>query len=136
VFPVRTNRGKGPVTPTGKSNLAAGKMRGTSMYNALTRFMQQSDVGNGEVSSGMLNNFLFNKSYQLPEAVSRVLRDKTPQSILASNGLSVDELKGEGLLGQDTRQIMFQMCMEAFTNPEVFHNTIRYLMPTEQMKKR
>lgn len=126
-YDVATHSVNGAFSPTGNRMYAAGKMRGTSMCNALARFMQQSDVGNGALSSGMLNNFLFNKSYRLPEAVSRVLRDKTPQSILASNGLSVDELDGEGLLGQETRQIMFQMGMEAFTNPEVFHNTIRYL---------
>jgi len=71
--------------------------------------------------------FIYNKKYQVPDVIRAIGLDPGPHVIRASTGLNVSELKGEDLIGQEDRQIMMQWAMEAFTNPEVIDNSMRYV---------
>lgn len=71
--------------------------------------------------------FLCCKNYPVPEVIRAIGLDPTPSVILASTGLNVSELRREGLIGQQDRQIMMQWGMEAFTNAAVIDNSLRYV---------
>jgi hypothetical protein len=75
---------------------------------------------------GMDLNFTLARTYRAPAAVLAVGRDASTVVVKASSGLDVDELRGEGLVGQRDEQIMMQWGMEAFTNPPVIANSVRY----------
>jgi hypothetical protein len=76
---------------------------------------------------GMDLCFIYNNKYQVPEVIRAIGLDPGPAVIRASTGLNVSELKGEDLIGLEDRQIMMQWAMEAFTNPEVIDNSMRYV---------
>ena len=76
---------------------------------------------------GMDLCFIYSKKYQVPEVIRAIGLDPGPNVIRASTGLNVSELRAEDLLGQEDRQIMMQWAMEAFTNPPVIDNSIRYV---------
>jgi hypothetical protein len=66
--------------------------------------------------------------YEVPEVIKAIFNDPAEDKIIrASQSLNVEELQGEGLLGQEDPQIMMQWAMEAFSNPEVANNTIQYM---------
>ena len=66
--------------------------------------------------------------YEVPQAIQEIFNDPAEEKIIKSTqSLDVEELADEDLIGQDPKQIMFQWGMEAFTNPEVIDNTIRYI---------
>lgn len=69
-----------------------------------------------------------NPYYEVPEVIKAIFWDASEEIILrSSQSLNTTELKGEGLLGQDDASIMMQFGMEAFTNPAVIDNTMRYI---------
>jgi hypothetical protein len=59
--------------------------------------------------------------------LKEIAGDPSERIVRASGGLDAAELKGEGLLGLGTRQIMAQWGMEAFTNPQVINNSLDYI---------
>lgn len=65
--------------------------------------------------------------YQLPEIIKDIFNDNSEQVIKSSSSLNISELKKENLIGQSDRQIMYQFGMEAFSNPEVVNNTLKYV---------
>jgi hypothetical protein len=66
--------------------------------------------------------------YTVPEVIKSVFDDSSEAKIIkSSQSLNVSELEAEGLIGQADHQIMMQLNMEAFTNPEVIDNTMRYI---------
>ena len=65
--------------------------------------------------------------YRVPEVIRGIFNDDTTRTIKSSNGVTLEELAALGLIGQDVDQIMMQMGMEAFSNPEVINNSIKYL---------
>jgi|GEM_PF-193540 len=66
--------------------------------------------------------------YQVPEAIKAIFDDPASEKIVkSSSSLNVEELVSEGLVGQANNQIMMQMGMEAFTNPEIIDNSIKYI---------
>lgn len=75
----------------------------------------------------MAQNFTYIKNYEVPEVIKSIGFDNSEVIIKASNGLNLAELQGEGLLGQEDPQIMMQLAMESFTNPEVVSNTLEYI---------
>jgi hypothetical protein len=75
---------------------------------------------------GMDLNFTLAWTYRAPAALLAVGRDVSTVVVKASSGLDVDELRDEGLVGQRDSQIMMQWGMEAFTNPPVIVNSVRY----------
>ena len=66
--------------------------------------------------------------YRVPEAIKAIFNDpEKKQVVKSSNGITLDELKADGLIGSDVDQIMMQMGMEAFSNSPVIDNSIEYL---------
>ena len=66
--------------------------------------------------------------YVLPEVIKEIFYDTADERIIkSSNGLTIAELAKLGLVGEEVDQIMMQMGMEAFSNPEVIDNAIAYL---------
>jgi len=95
-----------------------GSMRGTSEYY----------WGNGEeISPGITYGLVATKKYQLPPVLKAIALDTNDVVIKRTNGLNLSELSTEGYYGTDTRSMMMQWGMEAFTNPEVVRNTLSYM---------
>lgn len=77
---------------------------------------------------GMGLNFNLVENYEVPPVIHAIgLDDSEARVIKASTGLNLDELRGEGLYGLEDPQIMMQLAMEAFSNPEVIDNTVEYI---------
>ena len=72
--------------------------------------------------------------YTLPEAIRDIALSKESFVSLMNCGLSPSDLEKEGLVGQEPFQIMAQMGAEAFTNPEVIENTIKYIRENKMYK--
>ena len=73
--------------------------------------------------------------YQVPEVIKEIFRDEADSRVVkASNGLTLTELKEAGLIGKDADQLMMQMGMEAFSNPEVIDNSIDFLRKKKLFK--
>ena len=64
--------------------------------------------------------------YELPPVIKEIGEDKSTRVIKSSSGLNVDELEKKGYIGLSDEQIMMQLGMEAFTNPEVIQNSLTY----------
>lgn len=84
----------------------------------MKRFNQKSMCFSGLYDSGL---------YKVPEVIKKIGEDKTPVVIKASSGLSADDLEQEGLIGQDTGQIMAQFGAETFTHHKVVENSLEYM---------
>ena len=67
------------------------------------------------------------KYYEVPEVLLDIAYDTDNAVIKSSSGLNLSELSDKGYIGHSDEQIMVQLGMEAFTNPEVITNTITYL---------
>lgn len=108
-----------------------GKMkgnRGNSMRTVVEHIWGRGAFGyESPPRQGMDLCFIYCKKYRVPEVIRAIGLDPGPSVIRASTGLNVRELKDEGLLGQEDRQIMMQWAMEAFTNAPVIDNSIRYV---------
>ncbi len=66
--------------------------------------------------------------YQVPEVIKAIFDDPAKEQIVkSSNGITLDELVADGFVGPEVGQIMMQMGMEAFSNPQVIDNSIDYL---------
>jgi len=65
--------------------------------------------------------------YEFPPVLLEIGRDCSKNVRKFSYGLNTAELAEKGYVGHGDNQIMMQMGMEAFTNPEVIYNTITYL---------
>ncbi len=68
-----------------------------------------------------------NKYYEVPEVIKEIAQDNSTRIIKSSSSLDVSELEEKNLISHSDDDIMLQMGMEAFTNPEVIQNTITYL---------
>ena len=66
--------------------------------------------------------------YRVPEVIKAIFDDTSKeQTVKSSNGITLDELVANGLVGPEVDQIMMQMGMEAFSNSQVIDNSIKYL---------
>ena len=66
--------------------------------------------------------------YRVPEVIKEIFNDPAKKQIVkSSNGITLEELVSDGFVGSDVDDIMMQMGMEAFSNPEVIDNSIEYL---------
>ncbi len=73
--------------------------------------------------------------YKVPDVILEIFRDEeTTRVIKSSNGITLAELEAEGLVGQNVDQLMMQMGMEAFSNPEVIDNSIKFLRKNKLFK--
>lgn len=84
--------------------------------------------GNGRSAGagGMDANVVVSRRYRVPAAIRAIALDTGEVVVRASTGLDLWELRGEGLLGSETSQMMMLWGMEAFTNPEAIGVTIFY----------
>ena len=97
--------------------------KNASYYN-LTNYLWDSD----KPAKPHLNyGFLTSKNYSVPPVLLEIGNDKNSVIIKQSNGLSISEMKDEGYYGTDERSMMLQWGMEAFTNPEIIRNSLRYI---------
>jgi hypothetical protein len=71
--------------------------------------------------------FLFRERYHVPAVIEAIGRDVSPAVIKASQGLDLAELPAAQFAGTEDSRIMLQWGMEAFTNPEVINDTMRYV---------
>jgi len=81
----------------------------------------------GKMPVGLDYIFITVGRYRIPEVIREIGRDEGPVETKASNGLDLRELKDEGLYGLEDRQIMMQLGMGAFTNPQVISNTMKII---------
>jgi hypothetical protein len=83
------------------------------------------EVGTDRI--GMDLNFIYVNDYEVPEVFKEIGHDESEVIIKASNGLNLNELKERDLIGLEDNQIMMQWGMEAFTNPEIITNSMKYI---------
>ncbi len=76
---------------------------------------------------GMVYSLSRTNNYIVPPVFGEMVNDTSEIVIKQSNGLNISELKAEGLFGTDEKSIMMQWGMEAFTNPEIINNSLRYI---------
>ena len=89
---------------------------------------KNTDFQNGtDPYPGMYLNFLYTNLYKIPQVLKSIATDTEENINKTSQGLSLQELKQENLIGQNIDQIMMQWGMQAYTNPNVFANTIKYI---------
>jgi len=93
-------------------------------YKTTTHHMMVNFVSMMNAKDGQGNN---KNLYQIPQVLLDIGRDSETRVIKSSSGLDVSELKGKGYIGHSDEQIMMQLGMEAFSNPEVIQNTLTYL---------
>ena len=74
-------------------------------------------------------NYIFTqiKKYKVPGVLYDIGLDSSDVVIKQCNGLNISQLKKEGYYGDDTRSIMMQWAMEAFSDPAVVRNTLSYV---------
>ncbi len=65
--------------------------------------------------------------YSVPAAIKAIGTDRSTQVIKTSFGLNLSDIRKEGLLGMEDRQIMFQLGMVALSNPEVINNSFDFV---------
>ena len=85
----------------------------------------------------MARNFvaMYDKGlYKVPEVIKKIGEDKESVVVKASSGLSVKDMKDEGLIGLRDDQIMAQLGAETFTNAEVIDNTMAYISKNKMLR--
>jgi len=131
IYDLATQNYKGTFTANSGRMYESAKMSGThgSMKESISviwpeynKYINVTDFG------GMEANFKYIMNYEVPEVLLNIGYDQEETNIYkASTGVDLNEYKDEGLLGQEDHQIMMQLASEAFTNPEVIGNTIKYV---------
>lgn len=84
--------------------------------------------GDGKpIKAGMMYGMMTSEKYKLPTVLTEIAKDSSEVIIKQSNGMDISELKAEGYYGTDTRSMMMQWGMEAFSNPEVVRNSLAHI---------
>ena len=127
LYDLATQSYKGALMSTSGRCYENGKKSGekNSMRTVANEIWPEFQIGSRH--EGMDVNFFLIDNYEVPEVIKVIGRDHNNVVIKASTGLDLSELKGEDLIGQSSNQIMMQWAMEAFTNPEIIGNTMRYI---------
>jgi len=108
-------------------------------------FLWDGDPGLSESKDSMWVNFYAmlrardkegRPYYEFPEVLRQIGHDTTRRELRASYGLDTAEFPARGFVGHGDAQIMRQLSMEAFTNPEVIHNTITYLHENQMLSNK
>jgi len=106
----------------GKKGGGGDSMRDISAH----AFGERTSPNLPKLGHGMDLNLILSRRYVVPEVLRAVASDLKPAAIKASTGLALGELRGEGLLGTKTPQMMMLWAMEAFTPPEAISTAVRY----------
>jgi len=84
--------------------------------------------GSGKkLGGGLTYGVVTSKKYVLPPVIADIGRDTSSVEIRQSSGLDISELKKEGFGSTSTKDMMMQLGMEAFTNPEIIRNTLSFV---------
>jgi len=65
--------------------------------------------------------------YEFPKVLEEIGRDHSERELRASYSMDTAEFPERGFVGHGDAQMMRQLSMESFTNPEIIHNTVTYL---------
>ncbi len=130
VYDLATQNFKGTFTANSGRMYEGAKMSGRNgsmkevvslIWPDYNRYLQVKEV------RGMDANFKYLKNYRIPEVLRKIGYDQADANVIrASNGVDLAEYGTENLVGLEDRQVMMQFASEAFTNPEVIANTVRY----------
>ncbi len=71
--------------------------------------------------------FIYINNYQVPEVIKAIGLDDKDRVVKASSGLDVSEFKKEFADKTDTESVIMQWSMEAFSNPEVISDSVKYI---------
>ena len=131
IYDLATQNYKGTFTANSGRMYESAKMSGTkgSMKEAISliwpdynQFLKVDDIG------GLDAHFKYMKNYEVPEVLRSIGYDQLQTNVYkASTGINLSELAAEDLIGPNDPQIMMQLASEAFANPEVIDNTIKYM---------
>jgi hypothetical protein len=80
-----------------------------------------------EIGVGTLYGLTQSRKYQLPPVIKEIAKDRNNVIIKQRNGLNIDELEQEGFYGTDTRSMMMQWGMEAFSNFKIVRNSLSHM---------
>lgn len=131
IYDLATQNFKGTFTANSGRMYESAKMSGRhgSMKESISVIWPEFQRYLGvERIGGMEANFKYIKNYEVPEVLVSIGRDQDRTNIYkGSNGINLSEYEEEGLIGMEDHQIMIQLASEAFTNPEVIDNTIKYI---------
>lgn len=138
LFDVASNMHKFTFTaPTGRAYVhnMVGKT-GDSVSKLIDFLWQRNDNYKTEAHQMLLNFYSMyfaknpdgtpKKLYEFPRVLLEIGLDEEERVIKSSHSLDTSELPEKGLVGHSDEQIMRQLSMEAFTNPEVIYNTVSY----------
>ncbi len=135
IYDLATQNYKGTFTTNSGRMYESAKMSGTrgSMKESISIIWPDyNEYIMVEDFRGMEVNFKYIKNYEVPEVLINIGYDQQENHIYkASTGVNLSEYKDEDLLGLNDNQIMMQLNSEAFTNPEVINNTIKYIDKNE-----
>ncbi len=131
IYDLATQNYKGTFTTTSGRMYESAKMSGrrgsmkspiSLIWEDYNKYLEVENV------TGMNVNFLHVKNYEVPEVLVNIGYDQEVTNIYkASNGLNLSEFEDEGLIGLEDHQIMMQWASEAFSNPEIINNTMKYI---------
>ena len=133
------------IAPTGRAyvNNMVG-ITGDSVHKAVRHLWNLDDQAQESDHSQLINFFAMLRArdengkpyYELPQVLRVIGLDTSPRVLKASFSVDTAELPGLGLVGHGDAQIMRQLSMEAFTNPELFHNTATYLVANNMLSNK
>jgi hypothetical protein len=125
----------GFTVPTGRAysyNLAGGKC---DRIRGLTDFIWNLNNNHMSSTQSMLVNIVSmlrakdkngEPFYEVPPVIIEIGRDSADRIIKSSTSMDINELVKKGLVGHEDDQVMCQLSIEAFTNPQVIYNTFTY----------
>ena len=98
--------------------------QGSSTLNGLVTYLWSDGE---ELEPGTLYAKKVTENYRLPPVITEIAKERSPVVIRQSNGLDITELKTEGYYGTDTRSMMMQWGIHAFTNAETIRNSMEMI---------
>ena len=97
-----------------------------SFHHMLINFVSMMEAKN---SQG--NNY-----YRIPKVILEIGKDNTTRLNKSSSGLNLTQLIEKDAIGHNDNQMMMQLAMESFTNPEVIHNSLTYFKKYNMMRNK
>lgn len=117
---------KGSFTSSSGRQYEMGKKSGDhSALRNISRKIWGFDLA--EKEAGLDQHFIYLKNYEVPEVIKEIGKDNGESIIKATTGLNLKELVKEYPDGQSLGRVMMQWAMEAFSNPEVITDTLKYI---------
>jgi hypothetical protein len=80
-----------------------------------------------KIKAQMMYGMMTTKKYILPDVLKDIGKDTSRVVIRQSHGLDIPELWTEGYYGEDERSMMMQLCLGAFSNPDIVRNSLAFV---------